>query len=135
LYLLFNEGYATSAGAELGRPDLAVEAVHLTRMLLESLPDEAEVEGLLGLMLVSEARPPARTTPDGALVPLAEQDRSRWDRDLINDGLAHATAALRHSPTGETGCRQRSTPFTSRRPRTRRPAGPTSPPSTSGSSD
>jgi len=103
LYLLFNEGYATSAGAELGRPNLAVEAIRLTRMLLESLSDEAEVEGLLGLMMLSEARRPARTTPDGALVPLAEQDRSRWNRDLINDGLVHATAALRHAPTGEYG--------------------------------
>jgi RNA polymerase sigma factor (sigma-70 family) len=103
LYLLFNEGYATSAGAELGRPDLAVEAIRLTRMLLESLPDEAEVRGLLGLMLLIEARRPARTTPGGGLVPLGEQDRSRWDRDLINDGLAHATAALRHAPAGEYG--------------------------------
>jgi predicted RNA polymerase sigma factor len=103
LYLLFNEGYATSAGAELGRPDLALEAIRLTRMLLGSLPDEAEVEGLLGLMLLIEARRPARTTPDGALVPLPEQDRSRWSRDLINDGLAHTTAALRHAPAGEYG--------------------------------
>ena len=103
LYLLFNEGYATSAGAELGRPDLAFEAIRLTRMLLGSLPDEAEVEGLLGLMLLIEARRPARATTDGALVPLAEQDRSRWNRDLINDGLVHATAALRHAPVGEYG--------------------------------
>jgi predicted RNA polymerase sigma factor len=72
-------------------------------MLLESLPDEAEVRGLLGLMLLIEARRPARTTPDGALVPLAEQDRSRWNRDLINDGLAHATAALQHAPAREYG--------------------------------
>jgi RNA polymerase sigma factor (sigma-70 family) len=101
LYLMFNEGYATSQGAELVRPDLAVEAIRLTRMLLESLPHESEVEGLLGLMLLIDGRRPARTTPDGALVPLAEQNRSRWNRDLINDGLAHATAALRHPPAGE----------------------------------
>jgi RNA polymerase sigma factor (sigma-70 family) len=97
LYLMFNEGYAASAGPELGRPDLAVEAIRLTRMLYRSLGDDGddpEVEGLLGLMLLSESRRPARSTADGALVPLAEQDRSRWDHDLINEGLAHTTAAL-----------------------------------------
>ena len=103
LYLLFNEGYATSHGVNLGRPDLAAEAVRLTRMLLGSRPDEAEVEALLGLMLLVEARRPARTTPDGAIVPLSEQDRSRWDRDMVNDGLAHAAAALRHGPAMEYG--------------------------------
>jgi RNA polymerase sigma factor (sigma-70 family) len=103
LYLLFNEGYATSAGAELGRADLAVEAIRLTRMLLDSLPGESQVGALLGLMLLIEARRSARTTPDGALVPLAEQDRSYWNRDLINEGLTHATAALRHAPVGEYG--------------------------------
>ena len=103
LYLLFNEGYATSAGVELGRPDLAAEAVRLARMLLGSRPDQAEVEALLELMLLIEARRPARTTPDGAIVPLSEQDRSLWDRDMVNDGLAHAAAALRHGPAGEYG--------------------------------
>src|SRR6202043_2092437 len=95
LYLVFNEGYAASAGPELGRPDLAGEAIRLTRLLLSSVPGDGEVEGLLGMMLLSEARRPARTTAGGAIVPLAEQDRSRWDRDLINAGLGHATAALR----------------------------------------
>jgi predicted RNA polymerase sigma factor len=103
LYLMFNEGYATSAGPELDRPDLGLEAIRLTRMLLVSMPDDVEVEGLLGLMLLSESRRPARTTADGALVPLAEQDRSRWDRELINEGLAHTTAALRRPPAGEYG--------------------------------
>jgi RNA polymerase sigma factor (sigma-70 family) len=103
LYLMFNEGYATSAGPQLGRPDLAVEATRLTRLLLGSLPDDPEVAGLLGLMLLSEARRPARTNGDGALVPLAEQDRSRWNRDLINEGLAYATAALRRGHVGAYG--------------------------------
>jgi predicted RNA polymerase sigma factor len=101
LYLLFNEGYATSGGPELVRPDLASEAIRLTRMLLGSMPEDAETEGLLGLMLLSEARRPARTSAEGALVPLAEQDRSRWDHDLINEGLGQATAAIRHGPVGE----------------------------------
>jgi RNA polymerase sigma factor (sigma-70 family) len=103
LYLMFNEGYATSDGPELGRPDLALEAIRLTRLLLKAVQDDGETEGLLGLMLLSEARRPARTTSDGALVPLAEQDRARWDRDLTNDGLAHATAALQRGPLGEYG--------------------------------
>jgi RNA polymerase sigma factor (sigma-70 family) len=103
LYLLFNEGYATSAGPELARPDLALEAIRLTRLLLASLPGDGEVEGLLALMLLSDARRQARSRADGALVPLAEQDRSRWDRDLITEGLAHATAALRGRPVGEYG--------------------------------
>ena len=97
LYLIFNEGYTTSTGQELGRPDLAVEGIRITRLFLASVPDNAEVEGLLGLMLLVEARRPARTTAEGALVPLAEQERSRWDRDLINQGLSHATAALRQA--------------------------------------
>jgi len=103
LYLLFNEGYATSAGPELGRPDLAGEAIRLTRLVLASLPGDTEVEGLLALMLLSDARRAARTGADGALVPLAEQDRTRWDRDLINEGLVHATAALQGRPVGEYG--------------------------------
>jgi len=101
LYLMFNEGYATSAGPELGRPDLAVEAIRLARLLVASLPDDGDVEGLLGLMLLSEARRPARTTRDGALVPLAEQDRSLWDRELINEGLTHTASALRRGEPGE----------------------------------
>jgi RNA polymerase sigma factor (sigma-70 family) len=100
LYLMFNEGYATSAGVELGRPDLASEAIRLTRLLLTALVDDAEVQGLLGLMLLSESRRPARTDSDSALVPLAKQDRSKWDRDLIKEGLTQATAALRQAPSG-----------------------------------
>ena len=100
LYLMFNEGYTTSAGLELGRPDLAAEAIRLTRLLLSALSDDGEVRGLLGLMLLSESRRPARTDSDGALVPLAEQDRSKWDRDLISEGLTQAAAALRNTPAG-----------------------------------
>ncbi|HEY2427820.1 MAG TPA: DUF6596 domain-containing protein [Acidimicrobiales bacterium] len=103
LYLMFNEGYATSGGPELGRPDLAAEAIRLTRLLLSSMPADGEVEGLLALMLLSESRRPARTTQAGALVPLAEQDRSRWDRGLINEGLVHTTASLECGPAGEYG--------------------------------
>jgi predicted RNA polymerase sigma factor len=101
LYLMFNEGHTAAEGPDLGRPDLAAEAIRLTRVVLASLPGEPEAEGLLALMLLSESRRPARTTAGGALVPLAEQDRSRWDRDLIADGLRHATAALRSGSAGE----------------------------------
>jgi RNA polymerase sigma factor (sigma-70 family) len=102
LYLIFNEGYEASAGPDLGRPDLAAEAIRLTHMLVESTGDR-EAEGLLALMLLSESRRPARTSPEGALVPLAEQDRSKWDRGLINEGLVHVTSALRQGPLGEYG--------------------------------
>jgi RNA polymerase sigma factor (sigma-70 family) len=101
VYLVFNEGYATSAGPELGRSDLAVEAIRLSRLLHELLPDEAEVTGLLALMVLTEARRPARTTPSGVLVPLGEQDRACWDRALVAEGIALAGAALGQGPVGE----------------------------------
>lgn len=101
LYLMFNEGYASSCGAELGRADLAREAIRLTRGLHASLPDDPEITGLLSLMLLVEGRRPARTTATGALVPLAEQDRALWDRGLIREGVALVTAALRAGPMGE----------------------------------
>jgi predicted RNA polymerase sigma factor len=85
LYLIFNEGYAASAGAQLARIDLTAEAIRLTRMLHALLPDEAEVTGLLALMLLTEARATARTGA-GDLVPLAEQDRTQWNPDLIAEG-------------------------------------------------
>ncbi|MEU6136464.1 sigma-70 family RNA polymerase sigma factor [Nocardioides sp. NPDC047086] len=88
LYLVFNEGYTATAGSELGRINLAHESIRLTRMLARIAPGEPEVAGLLALMLLTEARRPARTDPDLGLVPLAEQDRSRWDRALIEEGLA-----------------------------------------------
>ncbi|MFC4857110.1 RNA polymerase sigma factor [Actinophytocola glycyrrhizae] len=90
LYLIFNEGYTTSAGDELTRVDLTREAIRLTRMLRDTLPATgaatAEVTGLLALMLLTESRHAARTGDDGELVPLAEQDRSRWDPDLVREG-------------------------------------------------
>jgi RNA polymerase sigma factor (sigma-70 family) len=100
LYLVFNEGYATTAGPNLHRADLSAEAIRLTRLLHGLLPDDGEVTGLLALMLLTDARRPARTGPDGSLIPMAEQDRSRWDAALIEEGVALITAAL---PRGSTG--------------------------------
>jgi RNA polymerase sigma factor (sigma-70 family) len=88
LYLVFNEGYTTSSGPVLQRPDLTAEAIRLTRMLHGLVPGEAEVAGLLALMLLTDARRTARTDADGSLVPLAEQRRDRWDRDRIREGVA-----------------------------------------------
>ena len=82
LYLIFNEGYASSSGRELHRAELSDEAIRLTRMVHRLLPDDGEVAGLLALMLLIDARRPARTDAAGELVPLAEQDRTLWDRAL-----------------------------------------------------
>jgi RNA polymerase sigma factor (sigma-70 family) len=101
IYLVFNEGYASSSGPDLHRTDLSTEALRLGRLLHELLPDEPEVAGLLGLMLLTEARRPARSAVDGALVPLAEQDRTLWDRSLIVEGTELAGNALGHRPMGE----------------------------------
>jgi len=101
LYLMFNEGYASSGGVDLARPDLSAEAIRLTRAVHDALPDDAEISGLLALMLLTEARRPARTTARGELVPLAEQDRTRWDRSLIAEGVALVTGALRRGRMGE----------------------------------
>jgi RNA polymerase sigma factor (sigma-70 family) len=94
LYLMFNEGYTVSSGLELQRHDLTGDALRLARLLHRLLPDDGEVAGLLALMLLTEARRDARTRDDGSLVPLAEQDRGRWDRDLIAEGVALITATL-----------------------------------------
>ena len=88
LYLIFNEGYATSEGSDLQRVELADEAIRLARMLQQALPDEPEVLGLLSLMLLTDARRDARADAGGDLIPLPEQDRSRWDRARIVEGLA-----------------------------------------------
>jgi len=87
LYLLFNEGYTTSAGPMLHRADLTSEAIRLGRLLRRLLPQEGEIAGLLALMLLTDARRAARTTADGALVPLADQDRALWDRTQIEEGV------------------------------------------------
>jgi RNA polymerase sigma factor (sigma-70 family) len=100
LYLIFNEGYSATDGEELTVPALSAEAIRLTRWLHRLLPQDAEVTGLLALMLLTDARRPARTRPDGSVVPLAEQDRSRWDRAQIAEGIALVSAAL---PGGEVG--------------------------------
>jgi RNA polymerase sigma factor (sigma-70 family) len=100
LYLIFNEGYTASDGDELTVPALSAEAIRLTRWLHRLLPQDGEVAGLLALMLLTDARRPARTRPDGSVVPLAEQDRSTWDRARIAEGIALITAVL---PRGEVG--------------------------------
>jgi RNA polymerase sigma factor (sigma-70 family) len=101
LYLIFTEGYAASTGTRVARSELSAEAIRLTRMVHASLPDDPEVAGLLALMLLNEGRRPARTGPDGELVPLAEQDRSLWDRALIAEGVALVSAALPKGAVGE----------------------------------
>jgi RNA polymerase sigma factor (sigma-70 family) len=103
LCLIFSEGYAASGGAELQRTDLSGEAQRLARMLHRLLPDDAEVAGLLALMLLTDARRAARTGPAGELVPLDEQDRTRWDRAAIAEGTALLAATL---PRGEVGAYQ-----------------------------
>ena len=101
LYLLFNEGYTSSSGPDLSRADLAGEAIRLVRMLQGQALDDPEVGGLLALMLLTEARRPARASADGALVPLTHQDRSLWDRALISEGLQLLNATLAGRRIGE----------------------------------
>ena len=101
LYLIFNEGYTTSAGATLHRTDLSNEAIRLAREVYQLLPDNGEVAGLLALMLLTDARRAARTGPSGELIPLDEQDRSLWDRQAIAEGVALASAALSKGSVGE----------------------------------
>jgi RNA polymerase sigma factor (sigma-70 family) len=100
LYLIFSEGYASTSGPDLYRSELSAEAIRLARTVQRLLPDDGEVAGLLALMLLTDARRPARTGPDGALIPMAEQDRSRWNADYIAEGVALISAAL---PRGGTG--------------------------------
>jgi RNA polymerase sigma factor (sigma-70 family) len=100
LYLIFNEGYTATVGPSLHRVDLTSEAIRLTRQLHERLPVNGEVAGLLALMLLTDARRPARTGPDGSLVPLAEQDRSRWDAEAIAKGTELVTETLATAPIG-----------------------------------
>jgi predicted RNA polymerase sigma factor len=98
LYLIFNEGYAATSGDTSLRTDLTAEAIRLTRSVHRILPADREVTGLLALMLLTEARSAARTGPGGRLIPMAEQDRSSWDRGLIAEGVALVSDALAHTP-------------------------------------
>jgi RNA polymerase sigma factor (sigma-70 family) len=100
LYLIFNEGYASSIGVRLQRLDLAREAIRLTRSTKALLPDDAEVTGLLALMLLTDARRAARTGPDEELIPLDKQDRTLWDRAEISEGIELLTAALSPGSVG-----------------------------------
>ncbi|MFG2008768.1 RNA polymerase sigma factor [Micromonospora sp. NPDC048868] len=100
LYLIFTEGHTASSGDRLVRDDLCAEAIRLGRLLVRLMPDEPEALGLLALMLLTEARRPARTTADGALVPLPEQDRRRWDAGLVGEGQALVRRCLRRDRPG-----------------------------------
>ncbi len=100
LYLIFNEGYTTSSGPALQRADLTTEAIRLTRMLQQLVPGEGEVIGLLALMLLTDARRAARTTGDGSLITLAEQQRELWNATQIEEGVALVTRALGKTPIG-----------------------------------
>ena len=100
LYVIFNEGYTASSGQHLQRAELTREAIRLTRAVHERLPEDGEVAGLLALMLLTDARRRARTRPDGALVPLAEQDRRQWDADSIREGIALITESMARGPVG-----------------------------------
>jgi RNA polymerase sigma factor (sigma-70 family) len=100
LYLIFNEGYTASSGPDLQRGELTSEAIRLAREVRRLLPDDGEIAGLLALMLLTDARRAARTRTDGSLVPLAEQDRERWNGSYIEEGVALVTDALTRAPLG-----------------------------------
>ena len=100
LYLIVNEGYTSSVGPNLQRTDLSNEAIRLTRGVHNLLPDDGEVAGLLALMLLTDARRPARSGPEGELIPLTEQDRTLWDREAIAEGIALVTATLSRGSVG-----------------------------------
>jgi RNA polymerase sigma factor (sigma-70 family) len=100
LYLIFNEGYTSSSGPSLQRVDLSSEAIRLARALHQALPNEPEVAGLLALMLLTDARRPARTGPEGELIPLDEQDRTLWQRAAIDEGVALISGALARGTLG-----------------------------------
>ena len=100
LYLIFNEGYATTSGPSLQRTELSSEAIRLTRLVRTLLPDNAEVTGLLALMLLTDARRPARTGSSGELVPMAEQDRLLWNSSLIAEGVSLVKEAIARGPVG-----------------------------------
>lgn len=101
LYLIFNEGYTASSGPTLHRVDLSTEAIRITRLLRRLLPADGEVAGLLALMLLTDARRPARTDSDGSLIPLEDQDRSLWDQGAIQEGITLLTETLGRFPVGQ----------------------------------
>ncbi len=122
IYLIFNEGYVASAGDQLVRDDLCREAIRLGRLLCELMPGDAEVCGLLALMLLHDARRAARASADGGYVALDDQDRSLWDSDQISEGLRVLARAVRFRRPGSTSSRRRLPPCISRPPRRPRPA-------------
>src|SRR5206468_1716243 len=97
---IFNEGYTASSGSALHRVELSAEAIRLVRQLLAEVPDDGEVAGLLALMLLTDARRPARTLPDGSLVLLASQDRALWNADLVAEGSELIASTLARAPVG-----------------------------------
>lgn len=101
VYLVYNEGHVATSGDGLGRPDVSADAIRLARLLAGLMPDEPEVVGLLALLLLTEARRPARTGSDGALVRLADQDRRLWDRLMIEEGQSLVRACLRRNQPGQ----------------------------------
>ncbi|MEO7096662.1 MAG: DUF6596 domain-containing protein, partial [Polyangiales bacterium] len=100
LYLIFNEGYAASSGPVHQRVDLSNEAIRLSRAMHERIPDDSEVSGLLALMLLTDARRPARSGPNGEIVPLDEQDRSLWNQEAITEGVRLVTDAMKRGAVG-----------------------------------
>ena len=100
VYLIFNEGYSATSGRDLVRAELCAEAIRLARLLVTLMPDEPEVHGLLALLLLIESRRPARTATDGSLVRLPDQDRTRWDRDLVAEGQSIVAACIRRNQPG-----------------------------------
>jgi predicted RNA polymerase sigma factor len=101
LYLIFNEGYTTSSGADLQRTDLSMEAIRLARLVVNLAPGDGEAIGLLALMLLTDARRLARSGPNGELIPLDEQDRGLWDKEIIAEGVALVSAAFSRGVVGE----------------------------------
>ncbi|MGB0112084.1 MAG: DUF6596 domain-containing protein, partial [Ilumatobacteraceae bacterium] len=100
IYLIFNEGHTSTSGDHLSRVDLSAEAIRLGGVLVELMPDEPEAAGLLSLMLITDARRPARTASDGSMIRLADQDRTLWDREHIEEGSALLRACLRRNQPG-----------------------------------
>jgi RNA polymerase sigma-70 factor (ECF subfamily) len=123
LYLVFNEGYLASDSEQLVRVELSAEAIRLGRVLLEMLPGEPEVRGLLALMLLNDSRRAARVDANGELAPLEEQDRDLWDAELIAEGLALSEEAAAFGPAGRTRSRLESPRCTRKRRRRGKPTG------------